>query len=241
MLLSVRRLVTVALLYIWTPATAVAADEVAEGWSGGVELGAMVTAGNSDTRTYNAKGELRHKKAAWLNELRLALLQAADGSVTTAESYSGRFKSEYHYRPDYYSFVRLRYERDLFSAYDYSASEVVGQGKRVYDEPGLSLDLELGVGGRQQQPLLGEREDEGIVQGNARLKWQLSEHARFSEELSVEAGESNTYVESESALQSRVVGNLSMKLSHVIKHNTTVPAGTEHTDTVTALTLLYTF
>ena len=72
-------------------------------------------------------------------------------------------------------------------------------------------------------------------------KWHLSETSLFSQDLTIEAGDKNTYLESVTALSARLVGNLALVASYTIKNNSDVPPLTEKTDTYTALSLEYTF
>jgi putative salt-induced outer membrane protein len=72
-------------------------------------------------------------------------------------------------------------------------------------------------------------------------KWQFSETAEFRQDLSVESGSLNTYLESVTALSAKLVSDLALVASYTIKHNTTVPPLTEKTDTYTALALEYSF
>jgi putative salt-induced outer membrane protein len=57
----------------------------------------------------------------------------------------------------------------------------------------------------------------------------------------VESGESNTYMESVTALAAKLVGSWSMKFSYTVKHNSEVTAGLENTDTYTAVGIEYGF
>ena len=57
----------------------------------------------------------------------------------------------------------------------------------------------------------------------------------------IEQGDDNRYTESTSALKTRIVGNLALVLSYVIKNNSDVPVGIEKTDRFTAISLEYGF
>jgi putative salt-induced outer membrane protein len=58
--------------------------------------------------------------------------------------------------------------------------------------------------------------------------------------LAIEGGD-NRYMESTSALKTRVVGNVALVLSYVIKNNSDVPVGIAKTDRFTAISLEYGF
>lgn len=211
-------------------------------WSGEVELGSVTTSGNTDTTSVNASALFKYLSGPWHDEIKLEVLKSTSEGETTAESYLAGARSAYWYTARKYSFVTARYEEDRFSGYDYQVVETVGYGRKVIDRPVLSLDLEAGVGGRHSQPEDGsERRDVAIVRAAGKLEWAIGESSRFTEDLFIESSYDNTYTESETALKSKINGNLAMKLSVLVQHNSEVPEGTEHTDTTTAVTLVYDF
>ncbi|MEW6645575.1 MAG: DUF481 domain-containing protein [Pseudomonadota bacterium] len=219
----------------------VTAVEEQPGFGGEAELGMVTTSGNTDTRSINAKARLRYLTETWRHEGRLEGLRTSDGDTITAERYLASGKSDYRFTPADYLFVTVRYEDDRFSGYDYQFSEAVGYGRRVVKTESVELDLEIGAGGRHSRESGQAREDEAIVRGAAKLGWAVSPTSRFTEELLVESGESNTYTESVSALSVRINSRFALKLSLTVKHNSDVPAGVEKTDTLSAVTLVYDF
>lgn len=219
---------------------AVAAEE-AEGFGGEAELGMVTTSGNTNTRSVNAKVKLRYLSGPWRNEGRLEGLRTSDGDAVTAERYLVSGKSDFRFTPVDYVFVTVRYEDDRFSGYDYQLSEAMGYGRRLVDGARVKLDLEIGAGGRHSRETGGQQRDEGILRGAAKLGWDISPTARFTEDMLVESGESNTYTESVSALGVRINSQFALKLSLTVKHNSDVPAGVKHTDTISAVTLVYDF
>lgn len=219
----------------------VAAEEAQGPWRAEAELGLVSTSGNTDTETFNAKAELGYESAPWKNRLRLEALHSSDGSDTTAERYLVSGRLENHFDPRHYAFGTARYEDDRFSGYDYQLSETVGVGRRVIETPALVMNLEAGAGARHSETDEGERQDEAIGRLAGDLTWNISPSAQFTEEVFTEAGAENTYSESISTLALKVNGNLAAKLSLTVKHNSDVPADTDNTDTITAVTLAYQF
>ena len=69
----------------------------------------------------------------------------------------------------------------------------------------------------------------------------ICESSEFSQKLLIEQGDDNRYTESTSALKARIVGNIALVFSFVIKSNSDVPVGIEETDRFTALSLEYAF
>jgi len=219
----------------------VALSANASTWNGEAELGAVVTTGNTETQTLNAKGKLVNDRKKWKHVGMVEALSTSDDVRTTSERYLLSAKSDYKYDEVSYAFVRINYEKDRFSGYDYQVSETLGYGRKIITEPNLTLALEAGPGARQSKLDMGDSDDEFIVRLAGDLVWKISENAEFSEDLSTEVGEDVTISKSVSALKAQIVGSLAMKLSYTVKHTSDVPVETEKTDTETALTLVYSF
>ena len=86
-----------------------------------------------------------------------------------------------------------------------------------------------------------EELDEAIIRGGLDYLFSIAENSEFSQKLLIEQGDDNRYTESTSALKTRIVGNLALVVSFVIKSNSDVPVGIEKTDRFTALSLEYAF
>lgn len=221
--------------------TSITFSAQASTWSGEAELGAVVTSGNTETQTVNAKGKLVNEREKWKHTGFVWALNAADDVRTTAERYGVIAKSDYKISEFDYVFINISYEDDRFSGYEYQATESLGYGRRVIHQPNVSLDLEGGPGARQGEIKDGDSENEAILRLAGDLVWKISDSAEFGQALLMEIGEDITITRSTTALKAQIVGSLAMKVSFMAKNTSDVPVGTEKTDTETALTLVYNF
>lgn len=212
-----------------------------DGWTGFAEVGAVLTTGNTETETINAKTRVRYEEVTWRHTLQLEALRRSEDGGTTAERYLGNFKSDWKFRPRAYLFGVARHERDRFSGYDYQSSISVGYGHRVVETDRTKLELEAGAGYRRSQLQDGERDEEAIVRGALSLEHRISETARFGQDVLVQSGSDNTEVESVTSVTAAINAKLAMRLTLTAKHNTDVPEDREHTDTITAVSLVYNF
>ena len=235
---SIRQVAVAMPLYL---ACAMFASQAVASWTGEAELGVVVTSGNTETQTINAKGKVVNEREKWKHTGTVEALNTADDERTTAEKYIVSAQSDYKFSEYKYMFARVNYEDDRFSGYDYQVSETLGYGQRVIHEPDLTLDLEGGPGARQSKVTNGDSENEAILRLSGDLVWKISDSAEFSEALSTEIGEDQTITKSVTALKSQIAGSLAMKVSLTVKNTSDVPPGTEKTDTETALTLVYSF
>lgn len=235
------RIVT-AFVLLLVAATAAAQGEESEGpWDGKATLGYLATSGNTENSNLNTAIEVGYTTDGWMHRATAKAVNATESEVTTAEAYDVGWKSEWSFSEASYLFGRLHWRKDRFSGYDQQLSETVGYGRRLINKERHQLNAEIGAGARQSDLNDGTTENETVVRGGMDYRWQLSDTSEFRQDLSVESGSENTYLESVTALSAKVIGNVALVASYTIKHNTEVPAATENTDTYTALSLEYTF
>lgn len=208
-------------------------------WEATAELGYIKTSGNSDTETLNAKfkGETGYNK--WTHKLELEALKSVANDVRSAEKYRIEAQSDYDLSERSYAFGNVNWENDNFSGLNYQASAAVGLGYKVIKTDEMKLNLELAPGYRITEDENNNTEEDAIVRAAETFSWKLSKTSTFDQYLKIEAGDSNTETRFGLALTSKVAGDLSMKVSHDIVHNSDVPAGTDKTDRESAITLVY--
>lgn len=210
-------------------------------WSGEAELGLIMTRGNTHTDATNAKARVQYDTEHWAHRLVLEYFKAEDDTTTIADRFAAAYRSTYKISEHDYGFGSIRYEDDPFAGYDRRTSEVLGYGRKLYTGPVFLWDVEVGAGARQTENTDGTSSDEAIYRLATLLTWNISETSSLKEELSVEGGNENTYTESTTELKVRINTALAMKLTLSVKNNSDVPAGIKHTDTATAVTLVYDF
>jgi putative salt-induced outer membrane protein len=223
------------------PISLMAQDQPESPWSGKAKLGYLATSGNTENSTLNTGFEVGYKSGKWDHLFNAAAINASENKVTTAEAYDANWKSERNFTDHDFMFGRLSWRKDRFGGFDTQFSQTVGYGRRLIDIDKHKLNAEIGVGARQSKLQDGTTDNETIFRGGMYYKWHLSETSLFSQDLTIEAGDKNTYLESVTALSARLVGNLALVASYTIKNNSDVPPLTEKTDTYTALSLEYTF
>jgi putative salt-induced outer membrane protein len=218
-----------------------AAAQQTPGWTGLTSLGFQATSGNTETTNLNTKLQLGYDFERWHYSGRASAVAASQDKQATAEAYTVGGKAQWDVYDGTYTFGRVDWNKDRFSGYDHQISETFGIGQRFLDTMRQTLSGEVGVGARQSRLRSGDSESEVVVRGQGDYIFRFSENARFEQTLAVESGSSNTYLQSDSAVKANVVQNIALVASYTIKSNTHVPAGSEKTDTFTAVSLEYTF
>jgi len=210
-------------------------------WLGKVTLGYLATSGNTDNSSTNVGFEVGYVSGKWLHQLRGRAIQSTQEEITNAENYQLGWLTNYDFSEKSYVFGRVGWLKDRFAGIVEQTSQTVGYGRRVFDTERHKLNAEIGGGARQFDSADGTSESEFIVRGGLDYTWAISENAEFSQGLIVEYGSSNTFTESITALKADLIGSLALVASYTIRNNSEVPAGTENTDTFTALSLEYGF
>lgn len=214
---------------------------VKEGWQGSVALGYLHTTGNSNTTSLNGKALAGYKSGNWLDSLALTALNASQDDQRTAESYEATGQSDYSLTDSDYVFGMADYLTDRFSGYDRRATEAGGYGRRLVNTDTQQLGVELGVGARQSRFIDGTSDDGVIERFALNYLWKFSDNSNFSENLSIEHGSENTFTQSVTALTANLAGNFALSVSYTVNHNSTVLPGFRNTDTITAVSLVYSF
>jgi putative salt-induced outer membrane protein len=227
------------------PTLAIAAEDQpsdGKGWSGEGAFGFTSSSGNTDTQNLNAALSIARQSKQWNNSLALDAIRNEADSETSADRWSLRRRSEYVLAEKSYSFGQARYEEDEFSGYSESTSLAVGLGSRFIENDKHLLDLSAGVGYRNLvESNTGDSEDGGIVTSDLVYEFKISESTTFSEVALIEAGADNTFIQSVTALRSKISGSLSSQISYLVQHNSDVSPNIENTDQIITISLVYGF
>jgi len=218
--MNLRGVAIIALLALAAPY--VAAEEEESPWAGKAKLGYLATSGNTNNSNLNGGFAISYSTDNWKHAFEAVAIHSAEDNATTAEAYEAGWKSERSLSENNFLFGQLDWRKDRFSGYATQFSQTVGYG-------------------RQSELIDGTEESETIIRGGLDYKWQLSETAAFTQGITIESGQENTYTESVTALSAQLVGNLALVASYTVKNNSDVLPLIEKTDTYTALSLEYIF
>ena len=205
------------------------------------EFGFTSTSGNTDSQSINAKLGIGKKVDKWDHNARLEILQSTNNGVDSADSIVFTEKSEYRFAEKTFAYGKIRHEEDQFSGFDHQTVLSAGAGHVFLSGGKHYIEASAGAGYRDLEDDNGVEEQEAVFDGEFKYAYKISETSEFNQNFLVESGSSNTYSKSETFLKLVVVGNLGAKFAYEIKNNSDVPQGLEKTDTVTTVTLVYSF
>ena len=226
------------------PSFGLAADEAdSEGsWSGRGTLGLTTTSGNTDSDNLNTSLLLSREHQGWKHSFSVDSLQGRVDGVVVADNLVLKARSEVRIEGPTYGYGQARYEENPFGGFKNQTSLVAGAGSRLIENDSHLLDLSLGLGFRETKDSeFNATTNSVILASDLRYEYFFSATSTFIQTAFVEAGEDNTYIESESALFSKITSAFSSKISFLVKHNTDVTPSIKKTDTVLNVALVYDF
>lgn len=237
--------VAVASLCIGAPAHA--------DWTGKGEGGLLVSSGNSESTSANAKLDLAEEQNGWKNALYLAGLYGKNASFATAERIEGRYELDDKISDGLYAFGAVRGERDLFSGFDYQATLSAGLGYKFIDNDATKLAGIVGVGYRRLEPeqLIKDPSGEvtaripgpssGNVVATAGLDFahNLTKTTKLLDKLLVESGSSNTSVANDFGVQVSMSERLALAFGYGVRYNTDPSPGSKRLDQMTTVNIVY--
>lgn len=241
---------SIAAVAVLTAALAAAAPAHAD-WTGKGEAGLVISSGNTETETANAKLSMAREEGNWKNAFGLAGLYASDDEGTTAQRWELAGQSDYSFSPKNFWFGAARYEKDEFSGFEYQAILSSGLGRKFIDNERTKFTGTAGVGYKFFETrdafddvtgvLLeqGDTDSEVVFRGTLDLDHQLTETTSLIDKFIVEAGADNTFVQNDIALQVKMNAVLALAVGYSVRHNTDPPIGFEKTDTLTTVNLVY--
>ena len=160
-------------------------------WLGKAEGGFVMTQGNSDANSANAKLDLTNEKGRWKHTLAMSGLYGRSNDITTAQRWDTFWRSDYARTERFFTFGALRYEDDSFSGFDYQGSLSAGVGYHFIQTEATKFTATLGAGYRLLRPedlikdefgdvverIKGERSEDAVANASLDLRTQAhSQH-----------------------------------------------------------------
>lgn len=230
------------ILALFLAGVVLAQEEAEEGpWAGKLSLGYLSTSGNTETTSYKTSFEVGYTSDPWEHMLHGNSAGADEGDTTTAENYQLGWRSAYNFTEHDFLFGTIDWRKDRFAGVTEQMSYALNYGRRLLLGPTHILEVGIGAGYRDSDRADGTSEANAIGRASLGYDWVWSETAGFEQDLIIESGSDNTYIESVSAVRARLVGDFALVLAYTIKQNSDVPVGTEKRDTLSSISVEYAF
>lgn len=225
-----------------------AAAEGRSSWDGtSASLGANLNTGNTRSSTANGGFNLVYNKNPWSNVLNLAALLGRANGVTNKEKYTAVDQMNYSFHKENKSFFFTNgdFTADYFSPYTYVFVGSAGYGRDLYRGHRFEWSAQAGPGWRRNR-LRSEKDTDNhfILMMQTNLTWNISDKGSLTELLRYDVGAPYDYIQTISAYQNKIIGNLALQLSFELDYYSRIPPNTSFTsktDTISAVSLVYNF
>ncbi len=206
-----------------------------------IELGAIFTSGNTEDENIQFRGEVNWLQDVWNYGFSVDGFRSSKDDVLAAQRVYYVASVNYEFAENSFILTRLAHEDDRFSGYDGQTDISVNYGRNLLtNRSNMAMTFNIGLGARKSR---SEEEDfeEAIIRLAADYDWNISETATFNQQLSTESGNKTSIFRSESSIETQILGNLLLRISFNVKHQTEVPADREKTDTEMSITFVMNF
>lgn len=224
-------------------------------WTGKGEAGIVASQGNTSARTANVALDLSLLDGLWQHTFHLEGLYAESTGIASAERWGALWQTNYQLTSALYTFGALRYERDLFSGFNYQGSIAAGFGYKLIDTDGVKLNIQAGPGFRREQPelltqdaageviarVLEQPTDSAILSAGIDYSQVLTATTTLSDKLLVESGGGNTLLTNTLALSIKMSSRLALSLGYNVQNNSSPPPGLKKLDSTETVNLVFSF
>ena len=240
------------------PVASLAAEEAAEDgatkWSGDIGIGLLFKRGNTNSDSTNANANMSRDSAKWRHTFKADANNEQEEDpdteeyTRTDENYFASYKLDRKLGEESrnYLFNVLTYKKDNFSGYHYEASYAIGLGRRWIDSDRQTLDAEFGPGYRVKclDPQdtyfsCADSEEDAIARIGIKYDLKVSDNTVFREDFSTEVGEDGADTRAETSLTTAINSKFSLRLRHLLEHDSDAPDGTKETDHTFSVGVVY--
>jgi putative salt-induced outer membrane protein len=256
----IRNWLPIATLALGFAASTAMADDApppppAQGWSGKGEVGYLMSRGNTDTDSANAKLDLADIVGDWKHTFHLEGLYGRSGEITSAQRWAALLQSDFQITPRAFGFGALHFLEDQFSGFQYQASLTTGLGYKLIDTDTDKFTPQIGVGYRRLRPEVltldtagaviarTPGESSGNVIGTAGFDSAhiFNASTKITDKFLIETGSDNTSLENDLAVVVSMSKKLALSAGFTFQDNTNPPAGLKKINTLVTLNLVYAF
>jgi len=219
------------------------ADE--DGLTGDIALNGSKSTGNTETTDAGLALQLGWATGDWTQDLRASAEFGRQADTTNKKRYRVGYSLAREFDNDFYAYGNADYFQTDFDAYKYGAFVGGGLGYHVLKGT-TNWDLEAGPGYRRQktrEPIdVGPASviQEGLaVRAHSDFQWEINERVSAYNLTEIIYSSDDTYIWNDVGLTADLFGGLAARVSFRVDHHTDVPLGSEKTDTVTRVGVVY--
>lgn len=226
-----------------------------ENWKGQGEIGGFRSTGNTSNLGISGGLKLVKDAVKWrLNVKARADYERSAGS-TTRDQLSATIEPNYKFDKKLYAYGLAQFERDRFQGFSTRYTLSGGLGYELVKTKDVRLAIKAGPAFRITNFADGGSKSSLAALAGIDFDWKISDHLKFSQDAGgtyasdaqgftsavAVIDSDNTSLTATSALDAKLLGALSARLSYTIEHETNPPTGRIKTDTLSRASLVYDF
>lgn len=226
-----------------------------ENWEGQGQIGGFRSTGN--TRNMGISGGIKLVKDAvkWRLNVQARADYERNKGKTSREQISATIEPNYKFDKRLYAYGLAQFERDRFQGFSARYTLSGGLGYELVKSKDVRLAVKAGPAIRMTDFAEGDSQSSLAALIGVDFDWKISDHLKFSQDAGgtwasdaqgftsavAVIDSENTSFTATSALDAKLLGALSARLSYTFEHETNPPVGRAKTDTLSRATLVYDF
>ncbi|WP_353217970.1 DUF481 domain-containing protein [Sandarakinorhabdus sp.] len=218
-----------------------AAQGIFEGWRGQGEAGGFVSTGNTENRGAAVGLAMTKESRKWKHGLRGVVDYQEDRGVASRERFFAGYEGNWKFSPRGYTLLALSWERDKFTGFTSRLTQSLGFGYRLVDGKRLKMTIDGGPAVRQTRFITGLLDNSVAARAGLNTNWPIHDALKFTQTATYYYDESNNSLLVLSQLTARINRQLSTRVSFQYNNEANPPPGRQNSDTVSRVTLVYTF
>ena len=210
-------------------------------WKGQLELGASRSTGRTSYLGAVGSVSVERDGTRWRNKVNGRLEVQQGRNVTDAERVVASWQPNYKFDDDLYAYGLTQLESDTSQAYRHRYTVSGGLGYSVLKTPTAAVDLEGGPAFRRVHRAIDTARSSVAARASINVKWAITPTLQLKQASSFFLESGNRNATAVTSLDAQVLGPLKARLTYDVRYEDRISAGTEHLDTLSRATLVYSF
>ena len=222
-----------------------------DGWSGQGQLGGFRSTGNTSSAGFSAGLKLAKEEEKWRLKFRSLVDYQRTSGLTSREQYSAVLEPNYKFDEKLYAYGLAQYERDRFQGFSSRYTVSGGLGYTLVDNGKINLNVKAGPAYRVTDFIGGGTENSLAALFGLDFDWKISDQLKLSQDAGAKLDSStsataiissrNSTLNATTALDAKLISVLSARFSYTIEYESSPPLGTDKTDTLSRVSIVYDF
>lgn len=234
---------------IWAGASVASHAQFTDGFTGEAALNGSLTTGNTETTDIGFGLKLAKETENWKHSIKASADYGKADGEENKNRYALGYQIDRNITEQLYGYGSADYFSDDFGAFKQGYFLGGGIGYQILPDAPLTWSVEAGGGYRSQKARLplnnptGEpsrTENEIAGQLGSDLDYVFNEQVSAYNDTELLYSASDTFITNEIGVTSQLFDSFALRASFRVEHHTDVPVGTEKTDTISRIGIVYT-